>query len=161
MDGGVALDFHQAGHLDRADLADAAQIVAHQVHDHEVLSALLFAGLQVPANAFVVGRGPPARGGALYRPRFDIADAIDFDKALGRRAQDRQPRKTEKGRVWRRVDRAQHVVSGQWIDSRLRKYFVGQADFVGFAAAQLVQASLDQFQVLRRRMLIAQRDREL
>ena len=39
--GGVALEREQLGHAHGAGRADARQIVAHQVHDHQVLGAIL------------------------------------------------------------------------------------------------------------------------
>ena len=53
----VALDEHQPLHLHRAVLADAAQIVAAQVHEHDVFGALLRIGQKFALRA----PGPPSR----------------------------------------------------------------------------------------------------
>ncbi len=37
----IGLDGEQVGHLDRADLGHAAEIVAQQIDDHQILGALL------------------------------------------------------------------------------------------------------------------------
>ena len=41
VDGLVALDAHQRRHAHRADLGDAAEVVAQHVDDHQVLGAVL------------------------------------------------------------------------------------------------------------------------
>ena len=39
---GVALDFHQLGYADRPRTADPADVIATQIHQHDVLGALFF-----------------------------------------------------------------------------------------------------------------------
>ena len=41
MHGRIGLDREQVGHLDAADLGDAAEIVAQQIDDHQIFGALL------------------------------------------------------------------------------------------------------------------------
>ena len=43
----VALDHHLLGDLDRADLGDAADIVAREIEQHQMLGALLGIGEQL------------------------------------------------------------------------------------------------------------------
>ena len=61
---GVALDHHQLRHLDTARLADPAQVVAAQVHQHHVFGPFLGIGQQIrlkgPVLAFVGTAGPGA-----------------------------------------------------------------------------------------------------
>ena len=63
-DVGVALDHHQLGHLDAARLADPAQVIAAQVHQHHVFGPLLGIGQQIrlkgPVFALVGAPGPGA-----------------------------------------------------------------------------------------------------
>jgi hypothetical protein len=72
---GVALDHHQFCYLDAARLANPAQVIATQVHQHHVLGPLLGIGQQIrlkgPVLALVGAAGP----GAGDRPQggFDRA----------------------------------------------------------------------------------------
>ena len=65
MDGGVALEREQLGHAHGAGRADARQIVAHQVDDHQVLGAILGALGQRLAERRVVLGADAARPRAL------------------------------------------------------------------------------------------------
>ena len=58
----VALDRHVLVGLDRAELGDAADVVAAEVHQHDVLGALLLAGAQLLLERAVLlgGRGRAA-----------------------------------------------------------------------------------------------------
>ena len=62
----VALDHHQLGHLDRADLRDAADVVAPEIDQHHVLGALLGIGEQLALERAVLGLGR-RRAGACRR----------------------------------------------------------------------------------------------
>ena len=65
--GRVGLDDHERRHVDAAELADAAEVVAQQVDDHQVLGAVLLVVAQRGAAVGVLGRVGGARGGALDR----------------------------------------------------------------------------------------------
>ena len=68
----VALDHEGLGHLDRADLRDATDVVARQVDQHHVLGALLRVGQQFDLGRLVLlGRGT-ARTGAGQRADDDF-----------------------------------------------------------------------------------------
>ena len=58
----VGLDPHQLRDLDAADLADAAEVVAQQVDDHQVLGPVLLVGAQARRRGARPRRGSP-RGG--------------------------------------------------------------------------------------------------
>ena len=62
LDAGHRADAHELGPANAAGLADAAQVIALQVHDHDVLGGVLAGGAQ--------GFRSPARAGALdgHRP---------------------------------------------------------------------------------------------
>src|SRR3546814_20894400 len=57
--------------LDAAGPADARQIVAQEIYDHEVLGAILGAFGQFARIAPVTGRIGAPRPGALHRPYVD------------------------------------------------------------------------------------------
>jgi hypothetical protein len=60
---GILLDLHELNHADGARRADAAQIVASEVHEHEVFGALLGVGQQIRHElGILVRRGTPRTG---------------------------------------------------------------------------------------------------
>ena len=68
MHGAIGLDGEEVGDLDRADLGDAAEIVAKQIDDHQILGALLLVHGEPGLEAGVLARRAPARRRALHRP---------------------------------------------------------------------------------------------
>ena len=58
----VALDHHQLGDVDRADFSDAADIVAPEVDQHDVLGALLRIGEEFLLEFAILVLGLAARG---------------------------------------------------------------------------------------------------
>ncbi|MNY18522.1 hypothetical protein D3C86_1519050 [compost metagenome] len=107
-----ALEGHQVVDLDRARLADAAQVVAPEVDEHDVLGALLGIGHQVLAER-LVAVGPPAarardgahRRGAIVEPHHD----------LGAGADQLEVAPVEEEHVRARVDGAQRAVEREGI----------------------------------------------
>ena len=106
----VGLDPHQLGHLDAADLADAAEVVAQQVDDRHVLGPALLVGAQRRGEARVLVRGRAAAAGALDRPRFRPALAVDREEALRRGAQHGEVAEAQVGGEGRRIGPAQGAV---------------------------------------------------
>ena len=83
-------DPRQRRHLDAARAADAPQIVALEVDDHDVLGAILRRGEELGGGrAIGVGIGA-ARPRPLDGPGLDGAVGVERKEALGRVAQDRQ-----------------------------------------------------------------------
>ena len=105
----VALDREQLRHLDAARRAHAAEIVAHEIDDHQVLGALLRGGAQLGGAGARPRRGRAARPRALDRPALDAAVRVDAQEALGRAADDRHLRQLEERRERRRAAFAQRV----------------------------------------------------
>jgi hypothetical protein len=68
----VALHHHEFRHLDGADLGDAADVVAAEVHQHHVLRPLLRVALHLGGQPLVVrlvlAPGMGARDGPLLHP---------------------------------------------------------------------------------------------
>ena len=73
--------------LHRAHLGDAADIVAAEIEQHQVLGALLLVGEQAFRVGAVLGGGRAARAGAGDRPDRDLAVAHP-DQDLRRGADD-------------------------------------------------------------------------
>jgi hypothetical protein len=86
-DVGVALDEHQVLHLDAAELADAADVVAAEVDQHDVFGDFLLVGAEVGFEGAVFGLVGGARAGAGDGAVLDGA-AVDADQELGRGADD-------------------------------------------------------------------------
>jgi hypothetical protein len=68
---GVALDLHELGDLDRAELGDTADVVPPEVDQHDVLGALLGIVLQPLLDLAVLGFGSAARVCAGDRSQID------------------------------------------------------------------------------------------
>ena len=133
----VALDVHEICHLDGAVFADAADVVAAEVDEHDVLGAFLLVG--GASRARRRGRLLRSRraggcrrwGGTRSRPAFDA------DEQLGRGADDvggltprslcgaaallptRSCGEAQEVHIRRRVDDAQGAVDGEGIDAGL------------------------------------------
>ena len=108
--GGVALQREQLRHADAARRAHARQVVAHQVHDHQVLGPVLRAlGQRLTQRRVVLGT-EAARAGALDRPRLDVARRVHVQEPLGRRADDGGVRQLHESGERRRVVRAQPAI---------------------------------------------------
>ncbi len=71
-----------------AHAADAAEIVAQQIDDHQILGAILLAGAQFGGERGIFGGIPAARPCALDRPRLDLAVAQRTGTAPARRTAD-------------------------------------------------------------------------
>src|ERR1041385_5344807 len=108
----VALDVAEVSDLDRAAGADAPEIVAAEVDEHEVLGALF----RVDEKALLELEVGLARGAARQRAgdgaRLHVV-AGDAHQHLRRRADQRALRGAQQEHVRRRIDRAQRAVERQ------------------------------------------------
>ena len=83
----VGLHGEEVGHLDRADLGDAAEIVAQEIDDHQILGALLLVHGEPGLDPRILaGRAAPRRR-ALHRSRRHML-ALAAEEELGRQRQD-------------------------------------------------------------------------
>ncbi len=88
VQGGIGLDGEEVFHRDAADQRQAADVVAHQIDDHQVLGAILRRGGERGLGAGVGEFVGAARRGALHRPRRDAALRRYSKEQLGREAED-------------------------------------------------------------------------
>ena len=111
----VALDLHELRDVDRPRLADATEVVAREVDQHDVLRTLLGVGQQfLTEHAVLVGvRSTSTR--ASDRPCLH-APALDLHERLRRRADDVRLSRVDQVEVRRRVDDAQDPVEVERID---------------------------------------------
>jgi len=90
----VALDYEALGHLDRADLGHAADVVAAKVQQHEVLGPLFRVGKQRLGQRLVLLRCCAAARRAGNRPDRHLS-ATDADQDLRARADQREVAEVE------------------------------------------------------------------
>ncbi len=105
----VALDDHEIIHLHAAVLRDAADVVACEIDQHQVLGTLLRVGQQLGGERIVLLRrlAPPARPG----DRADVDAAIDgADMNFRRRADQREVTEFQDEHVGRRIHMSQRPV---------------------------------------------------
>ena len=69
MQGLKRLDREEIGDINTADLRDASYVVAHQVDNHQILSALLHIGAELKACIGIGLRCASARRRSLHRTR--------------------------------------------------------------------------------------------
>ncbi len=87
MHGGIGFDLEQFGHMDRAWQGHAADIVAQQIDDHQILSPVLFvAGQEVSATG-ILGHIFAAGLGPLHRSGLDAPGFICAKEQFGRAAE--------------------------------------------------------------------------
>ena len=105
----VALDDQLLGDPHRADLGDAADVVAAEVEQHQVLGALLGIGQQLVRQRLVLGRRRAAPAGAGERADGDRAVAQPHQD-LRARADQREVAEVEEEQERRGVEPAQRAV---------------------------------------------------
>ena len=114
----IALDEHQPLHLHRAVLAHAAEIVAAQVDEHDVLGALLGIGEQFGLRAARSSfSSAAARTRASERPVERVA-SLDLHQHLGRTAHHGNIVELQKIQVRRRIHDAQRAINLERIGGR-------------------------------------------
>ena len=133
----VALHAHELVDLHAARHADAAEVVAPQVDQHDVLGALLVVGAQLGHEALVfgcVGAAPPRAGD---RPGHD-AVAVHGDQRLGRRARQAEVVEGDVVHVGAGIDGAQPAVDGERRDADRRGEALAEHDLERVAGRDVV-----------------------
>ena len=140
--GGVILHRQQLGHLHGADARNPAQVVAHQIHDHQVLGPVLLAGGQLAAQAAVLFGGGAAGAGALDGAALGQAVGVQAQEALGRGADHLEPGKLQPRGEGRRVDGAQPPVQVPGPVRQRGLQLVSQAHLEHVAGQDVLPAAL-------------------
>ena len=133
--------------LDGAQRGDPAEVVAHEVRDHQVLRPRLLVAAQLRRPAGVLERLRHPRRRPLHRARLDDAVPVHPQEALGRGAQHRLLAEPQQRSEGRRVPRPQRTVGPQRIEASIAAELGGQADLVGLALDDLAPAGGDVGQV--------------
>ena len=95
----VALDEEALGHLDRADLRDAADIVAAEIEQHQMLGALLRIGQQFGRQRFVLGRASCRADGCRRSGRMTHLAVAHAHQDFGTGADDLEAAEVEEAEI--------------------------------------------------------------
>ena len=133
----VALERHERRHAHAAVLAHAAEVVAAEIDEHDVLGALLLVALQLVGEALILFVGPAARPRAGNRMRHGMPP-FDAHQHLGRRPDDRAAAHADEEHVRRRVDVPQRAIDRERIDADLRREALRQHDLVDVAGRDVL-----------------------
>ena len=146
----VALERHVGRHAHRAVRRHAADVVAPEVDEHDVLGALLLVALQLLGRA---ARPLPrcARAGACRRSDASATlPPFDAHQHLGRRADDRPAADAEEVHVRRRVDVPQRAIDRERVGVERRLEPLRQHDLVDVAGGDVLLRRADHPLELRR-----------
>ena len=81
--GGIALDIEKFGYLNRVNLCHPADVVAHQIDNHEVFCSLFLVFCELLRESAVNNRVGVSASGSLNRFRRNRAVRIDLQELLG------------------------------------------------------------------------------
>ena len=144
----VLLDAHEIGHLDGSEIADAAQVVSSQIHQHDVFRPLLLVSEQLPAELRVLFRRPAARARAGDRPVFD-APFPHLDQHLRGSAYEMQIVDPQKKHIWRGIDEAQRPIDVERITANLHSEALRQHNLENIACLNMRLGCFDIGIILR------------
>ncbi len=88
MHGGVGFHLHHLWDVNAARAANAGEIIAREVDNHEIFGAVLFARSQRGAESGVFLWIAVSPACSLDGPRFHVTRAVDAQESLGRGAGD-------------------------------------------------------------------------
>ena len=128
--------------VDAADLGDAADVVAAEVEQHQVLGALLRIGEQLVLERLVLVRGLAARARAGDRADGHVAVA-HAHQDLRARAGDREAAEVEEEQERRRVDPAQRAVERERRERERRLEALRQHDLEDVAGRDVFLGARD------------------
>src|SRR5207249_12328279 len=143
---GVALDGEQLFGLHRAVIADAPEIVASKIDEHDVLGALLFAGKHFLFEALVLGFILSAPTRARDRAVKDVA-SLNFDEHFRRTADDRDVVQLQVEKIGRRIQRAQLTINLERLGLRFGGEALAEYKLKNVAGADVLLRLLNSGQV--------------
>ena len=111
----VALDAGVVAHHHRAQLGDAAHVVAAEVDQHQVLGPLLGIGPQLRLQRAVLLGRAPAAAGARDRAHVDAA-VLEAAEDLRRRADQHRALAAQEEEIGARIDQPQVAVDRERVD---------------------------------------------
>ena len=138
---GVAFDRHELRHAHRTGTGDAADVIAQEVDEHQVLRLLLRIARKFAGPGEVRRFVGAARTRAGDRPGGDAA-ARDLDEELGRTAGEGNAGQAHEAHIGRRIGGTQRLVGAERID---RRDFEprGEIDLIRVARGDVFLAAAD------------------
>ncbi len=121
----VAFDDEALGHRHTARAADAADVIAAQIQQHQMLGPFLGIGQQFGLQSLVLGLGRAPRAGARQRPDGDAA-VLQPHQNLGAGARHLEAAEVQIEQIGRGVLAPQRAVEGEWIARPLRRQTVAE-----------------------------------
>ena len=135
--GAIGLDGEQVGHLDGADFRHAAEIVAQQIDDHEVLGALLFVDGEPGLEARILARRASSRRRALHRARRNVL-ALAAEEQLGRERKDVELARMDQRAVGHALLAPERRVKRDRIAGEGEVVLQGEIDLIDVAGGDIV-----------------------
>src|SRR3954470_3998228 len=105
----VALDDHQLFHIDRSEIANAPEIIAGKVYQHDMLGAFFGIGEQLELEGLIlltIGPTAPRAGDGANLDLSVFAAHMDFRRG----PDERKAFQLEQEHVWRRIDGARRAI---------------------------------------------------
>ncbi len=133
----VIFEDELVGHLDRADLGDAAHIVAAEIEQHQMFGPLLGIGEKFRGERPILGRRGAAPAGSGDRPDRHLAVAHP-DQNFGAGADHREIVEVEIVEERRRVDPPQGTVEGKGRQGEFRLKALRQHHLENIAGGDVV-----------------------
>lgn len=144
---GIALQGEQLRYFHRTDAAAAAQIVAQQIDDHQVLGSILAARQQLLRLRLIIVGVIAAAPSALDRTGFHMTVA-DLEKALGRQAENGVAiAQAPKTRERRGAGLAQCQVSRPGIARAGRLKALGEVHLIAIASEDVALDAFDRLAI--------------
>ena len=143
----IPLDLHHVRELDRAVIGDPADIVASQVHQHDVLGPLLGIGEQLVGQLAILGLGASPPTGP--RQRTDRHEPLlDPHQDLGRTADQREIAEREIEQERTGIDDPEDAVDVEWPGAGLHFESLARDDLEDVARLDVLLAMPDDGLVL-------------
>src|SRR4029077_11613457 len=143
----VGLDVEQLRYVDRSHRADRVEVVAEQVHDHQVLGAVLGVVAQLLYQGTILGGVGAPGPSALDRLGLDVPVQVDREASFRGCAEHGDVDEVEKGPERDGAYPAKVGEGGQHIDLRVDGDHIGHADLVGLTGVDLVEALVDPLEI--------------
>ena len=147
VDGRERLDRAEVRHCNRAGSANAVEIVADQVDDHQVLGLVLLARAELLLQRSIFGLVPSAGNGALDGLAAYQALLGNVHHAFRGATQHAECIEAQEGRIGRRVDGPQDLVGGERVLLVGPGPLVAEADLVGLAVRDFAQRPADAIEI--------------
>src|SRR5207249_5828359 len=111
----VALDLHVLADGHRPGSGDAAQVVAAEVDEHDVLGALLRIGLELLGQERVLASVRATRAGSGDRVRGEPV-ALHLEEQLRRGTNNLEARRPDEEEIWARVHPAERSIQADPVE---------------------------------------------